>query len=86
MGHMKTTLELPDELLAAAKALALRRRSTLKALFTRALERELRGAGDCSGRRFTVDESGWPVLRRPAQDTMVVTDEFVEGLRDSEGV
>ncbi len=83
---MKTTLELPDELLAAAKSMALRRRTTLKALFTRALERELRGEAETSQQRFLVDESGWPVLRRAPQDTAVVTDEFIQGLRESEGI
>ncbi len=83
---MKTTLELPDDLMAAAKALAMRRRTTLKALFTRALEQELRGPGDVLHQRFEVDECGWPVLRRPQQDTTVVTDEFIRALRDAEGV
>lgn len=87
MTHMKTTLELSDELLMEAKALAARRRTTLKALFTRALERELRGeAGSASPERFKVDESGWPVLQRPPQDRPVVTDGFIQALRDSEGV
>lgn len=86
MTHMKTTLELPDELLAEAKSVALRRRTTLKALFTRALERELRGESDTPQQRFLVDESGWPVLRRAAQNTPVVTDEFIQGLRESEGI
>lgn len=83
---MKTTLELPDDLMAAAKALATRRRTTLKALFTRALERELRGPGKATHQRFEVDESGWPVLRRPPRNATVVTDEFIRALRDSEGV
>lgn len=77
---MKTTLELPDALLAEAKSMALRRRTTLKALFTRALERELRGEADAPQQRFVVDESGWPVLRRAAQNTAVVTDQFIQNL------
>ena len=83
--HMKTTLELPDELLAAAKATALRRRTTLKALFTKALERELQ-AGAESPARFALDESGWPVLRREERSRTVVTEAFIEGLREREGV
>lgn len=83
---MKTTLELPDDLLAEAKSMALRRRTTLKALFTRALERELRGDGDATPQRFLVDESGWPLLQRLEPGTAVVTDEFVQGLRESEGI
>lgn len=84
---MKTTLELPDELLAEAKSVALRRRTTLKALFTRALERELRGGTDVSTpKRFQVDASGWPVLRRGQSHGTVVTEEWIQGLRESEGI
>lgn len=38
---MKTTLELPDALLLEAKAVALRQRTTLRAIIERALRREL---------------------------------------------
>ena len=40
-NHMKTTIELPDDLLLAAKKKALESRTTLRALFERALRREL---------------------------------------------
>jgi hypothetical protein len=33
-----------------------------------------------------VDDHGWPVLRRAADDTRVVTNELVERLREDEGV
>ena len=85
---MKTTLELPDELLAAAKAAALRRRTSLKALFTRALERELRG-GDVEHPhpRFKVDEAGWPVLQADhGPGKVIITDSFINDLRETEGV
>ena len=86
MAHMKTTLELQEGLLAEAKSMALRRRTTLKALFTRALERELRSESDAPPQRFVVDESGWPVLRRAEQSMTVVTDRFIRDLRESEGI
>ncbi len=38
---MKTTIELPDELLIAAKKKAAETRSTLREIFERALRREL---------------------------------------------
>ena len=38
---MKTTLELPDNLLIEAKAVAARRRTTLKAMIEHALRREI---------------------------------------------
>lgn len=83
---MKTTVELPDALLQQAKALALRRRTTLKAVLTRALERELRGdAKPVDAQRFEVDAGGWPILKR--EDTScVVRDEMIRDLRDQEGV
>lgn len=40
--HMKTTLDLDDELLIEAKSLAARRKTTLKAIVERALRREIR--------------------------------------------
>ncbi len=46
MTHMKTTLDLPDDLLLAAKTLAVRRKTTLKALVESALRRELRPAAE----------------------------------------
>ena len=42
---MKTTVELPDELLVAAKKHAAEYRSTLRELIERGLRRELRGNG-----------------------------------------
>ena len=39
--YMKTTLELPDDLLIEAKAVAARRRTTLKAMIEHALRREI---------------------------------------------
>lgn len=39
---MRTTLDLPDDLLAQAKIAAVERGCTLRALFAQALERELR--------------------------------------------
>lgn len=84
---MKTTVELPDELFAESKAVALRRRVSLKTLFTRALERELRGrTGEARQDRLRIDESGWPVLRVAEDDARVVSNAFVNELRESEGV
>jgi len=39
--YMKTTLDLPDDLLIEAKAVAARRRTTLKAIVEHALRREI---------------------------------------------
>lgn len=84
---MKTTMELPDELYVRAKATALQRRMTMKALFTRALERELKG-GDAANRpaRFQMDEEGWPVLVRERDSGSVIRDDQIDRLREEEGV
>jgi hypothetical protein len=42
---MKTTIDLPDELLIAAKKRAAETRTTLKAILERGLRRELAGSG-----------------------------------------
>ena len=84
---MKTTLELPDELLAKAKATAVRRRISLKALFMQALEHELRPEPpQTSVARFKIDDQGWPVLERQVGTRVVVTDDFVCELRAAEGI
>lgn len=84
---MKTTLELPDDLFVEAKAAAARRRITLKTLFTRALERELRPRSPLpEAARFEIDDQGWPILKRQPDSQAVVTDDFVNELRETEGI
>ncbi len=41
VNHMKTTIDLPDELLVAAKKKAAESRTTLREIFERGLRREL---------------------------------------------
>ena len=48
---MKTTIELPDDLLIAAKKRAAETRTTLRAIFERGLRRELNGPGRSNKRR-----------------------------------
>lgn len=40
---VKTTIDLPDELMVAAKKMAAERRLTLREIFERGLRREIRG-------------------------------------------
>lgn len=80
---MKTTIELPDGLLRAAKAMAIRRRTTLKAILTHALEREVQGADRVMQTVFEVDEEGLPYL--PARGARV-TSELVSRLLGEEDV
>jgi hypothetical protein len=50
-SHMKTTIDLPDELLIAAKKKAAESRSTLREIFERGLRRELAEKGATRRRR-----------------------------------
>ncbi len=77
---MKTTIELPDDLLRAAKAVAARRGTTLKAILTHALEREVHDGNSPSG-RFDVDNDGLPHL--PSRGVRV-TGDLVSRLLDEE--
>ncbi len=52
VSRMKTTIDLPDELVIAAKKRAAETRTTLREIFERGLRRELkRSRGDSRGRR-----------------------------------
>lgn len=79
---MKTTLDLPEELLMAAKQTAIRRRTTLKELMTRGLQREI---GDDLGRVLPpgteLGESGLPRLRKRGT---LVTSETIQRLIEDE--
>ena len=77
---MKTTIELPDALLRAAKAMAVRRGTTLRAIITHTLEREVHD-GASTPALFEVDDDGLPHL--PARGARV-TAEVVAGLLDEE--
>ncbi len=72
---MKTTLDLPDDLLIEAKTLAARRRTTLRALVESALRRELRPAAAMDNpdpEKFEVDPLGFLVLKRKPGETMTL--------------
>ena len=77
---MKTTIELPDALLRAAKAMAVRRGITLKAIITHALEREVYDGAPVQA-AFEVDGDGLPHL--PPRGARV-TGELVDRLLDEE--
>ena len=70
---MKTTLELPDDLLIEAKAVAARRRTTLRAIIERALRRELAPAAaeaNPDPQKFEVGPLGFLVLKRKPGETV----------------
>jgi hypothetical protein len=87
LTHMKTTLDLPDDLMIEAKATAARRRITLRELFTRALERDLQPyITPRDEEHFVIDEDGWPVFSRKGYDGPPATNEIVNQLREREGI
>ena len=82
---MKTTIELPDMLFAAAKAEAVKRRTTLKAMVEHALRREI--AFDLPPATTTcveLNSYGFPVLKKKGRSG--VTSEQIYQLLDEEGV
>ncbi len=74
---MKTTLDLPDDLLIQAKQIAAQRRTTLKEMVTRSLRREI-GLDQPStlpgDSPFEIGELGLPVLKKSGR---TVTSEMV---------
>lgn len=59
---MKTTVELPDDLMQAAKREAAKRRITLKRLFCYALRKEINGETAGADASFALSEDGMPYL------------------------
>ena len=63
---MKTTVELPDELLKKAKATAVQRNTTLKAMIEHALKREIGFSDDESNEEdyYSINEHGLPIINK----------------------
>ena len=81
---MKTTIELPDRLFAEVKAVALQRRTTLKAMMEHALRREI-GFSDSLAGAAAIDENeyGFPVLKK--REGQAVTSGWVYEMLEDEG-
>lgn len=85
LTHMKTTLELPDELLMEAKAVALRRKTTLKAMIEHSLRREIgEELPTGTGALIELNTHGFPVLKRQNRGGQRVTSERVYTFLDEE--
>lgn len=81
---MKTTVDLPDDLLIEAKTLAARRKTTLKAILESALRREIRPAAEMENpdaEKFEVGPLGFLVIKRRAGDEPV-TPEMIRAIQD----
>ncbi len=83
---MRTTLDIDDDLMAAAKELARRERSSAGKVVSRLLRQSLTGArtpvAESAGRLRAV--AGFKPF--PARPGVVVTDEEVNALREVEGI
>ncbi|WP_221030574.1 hypothetical protein [Actomonas aquatica] len=84
---MKTTFNLPDELLTASKTAAAQRGTTLVAFVESALRRELRSSCDTVNpdpNRFERNELGFLVIKsRPTDQPM--TSESIRALQEVHG-
>jgi len=72
---MKTTLELPDDLFLEAKAAAVRRRTTFRAIVEKALRRELAPAAEITNpdpEKFEIGPLGFLVLKRRPGETITL--------------
>ena len=83
---MKTTLELPDDLLTEAKAVALRRRITLRAMVEHALRREIGEArpDPSLDQLITYNQYGFPVMKREGKPC--ITNEMIYKIMEEEDI
>lgn len=81
---MKTTLDLPDDLLIEAKTLAARRKTTLKAVVESALRREIRPTAAMENpdpEKFEIGPLGFLVIKRQP-GTLPLTTERIRAIQD----
>ena len=88
---MRTTLDIDDDLLAAAKELARREGTTAGQVVSRLLRRSLTGGATPDDSRMSTPESAMPLavagfLPFAPRPSVVTTNEQVNALRDAEGV
>jgi len=81
---MKTTLDLPDDLLIEAKAVAVRRRTSLRAIIEHALRRELAPASETSNpdpEKLEVGPFGiFRLKKRPGAEP--ITSEMIRAIQE----
>jgi hypothetical protein len=79
---VKTTLDLPDDLLVEAKTLAARRKTTLKAIVESALRRELRPAAEMENPDPETFEVGpFGILRLRRRDGPRITSQQIQAIQ-----
>jgi len=79
---MRTTIDLPAELMQAAKVRAAQRGESLKDLFTRAIRHEVRGPG----RARPAGRLSFPLIGRDSEPRVEVTSSDVEAAFDAEDI
>lgn len=80
---MKTTLDLPDDLLIEAKSLAARRKTTLRAVVESALRREIRPPAELENpnpQRYEMGPFG--ILRLKRQPGEAITVERIKAIQE----
>ena len=84
---MKTTIELPNDLLLQAKAIAVKRKTTLKSMIEHALRRELHEAAPLpeASKIYTYNEYGFPVLKREGDRKPVITNDLISKIEEETG-
>ncbi len=84
---MKTTIELPDDLLRQAKKIATKRHTTLKSIIEHALRREIYESKTppAEAEVFTISPHGFPVLKRnPAAEPRITSEMIYRMIEETE--
>ena len=79
---MRTTIDLPSDLMQAAKVRAAQRRESLKDLFTRAIEHEV----GSTGRGRPAGRVSFPLIGRDSEPRIEVTNEDIAAALEAEDV
>ena len=77
---MRTTIDLPSDLMQAAKVRAAQRHESLKDLFTRAIAHEV----GSTGRGSTAGRVSFPLIGRDSEPSVEVTNEDIADALDAE--
>ena len=83
---MRTTLDIDDDLLAAAKELARQERSSAGRVVSRLLRRSMTNGDAVPPAKTPRRKTAAGFLAFPARPGVVTTNEQVNALRDSEGI
>jgi len=82
---MKTTLDLPDDLLIEAKTVAAQRRTTLRALFEHALRREIQPFTKTAGGDDLIENGPTGIPRLKRRGEAFITSEMIREMMEAEG-